>query len=158
MQSFTQAKPISFYFSPPKPIIMPDKVITHEGVVTKINPTTLEITIIANSACGACHAKSACGFSESEEKILTIPKPTDKNFILQQHVNIKMSLRQGNKAVIYAYAIPFVLLITVLFTLIGLHIDEGLSALFAISCLIPYYIVLYLFRQRLQRKFSYEVE
>ena len=132
--------------------------VSHEGVVTKITDDELEIKILAQSACAACHAKSACGMGEQAEKILTVSRPKDKDFVLNQKVNVKMAIGQGNKAAILAYLIPIVLLLVVLFVCLGLSLNEGLSALISIVALIPYYIVLYLQRNKLKKKFEYIIE
>ena len=134
------------------------ETISHEGVVTKITDDELEIKILAQSACAACHAKSACGMGEQAEKILTVPRPKDKDFSLNQRVNIKMAIGQGNKAAVLAYLIPIVLLLAVLFVCLGLDLSEGLSALISIVALIPYYIALYLRRDKLKQKFDYIIE
>ena len=134
------------------------ETISHEGIVTKITDDELEIKILAQSACAACHAKSACGMGEQAEKILIVPRPKDKEFSLSQKVNVTMSIGQGNKAAVLAYLLPIMLLLAVLFTCLGLGISEGLSALFGILALIPYYIVLYLRRDKLKEKFEYTVE
>ena len=134
------------------------ETISHEGIVTKITDEELEIKIMAQSACAACHAKSACGMGEQAEKTLTVPRPHDKEFTLHQKVNVKMAIGQGNKAAILAYLIPIVLLLAVLFVCIGLDMDEGLSALISIVALVPYYIMLYLLRDKLKKKFSYTIE
>ena len=132
--------------------------ISHEGIVTKITDDELEIKILAQSACAACHAKSACGMGEQAEKILTVPRPKDKDFTLNQKVNVKMSIGQGNKAAVLAYLIPIMLLLAVLFTCLGLGLAEGLSALLGILALVPYYVVLYLRRDKLKQKFDYSIE
>ena len=134
------------------------ETISHEGIITKITDDELEIKILAQSACAACHAKSACGMGEQAEKILTVPRPKDKDFTLNQKVNVKMAIGQGNKAAVLAYLIPIVLLLAVLFVCLGLGLGEGLSALISIVALIPYYIVLYLKRDKLKQKFEYNVE
>ena len=134
------------------------ETISHEGIVTKITDDELEIKILAQSACAACHAKSACGMGEQAEKILTVPRPKDKDYKLNQRVNIKMAIGQGNKAAVLAYLIPIVLLLAVLFVCLGLGLGEGLSALFSIVALIPYYIALYLRRDKLKQKFDYIIE
>ena len=134
------------------------ETISHEGFVTKITDDELEIKILAQSACAACHAKSACGMGEQAEKILTVPRPKDKNFTLMQKVNVKMAIGQGNKAAVLAYLIPIILLLTVLFVCLGLGLSEGLSALLSIIALIPYYIVLYSKREKLKKKFEYYIE
>ena len=134
------------------------ETISHEGVVTKITDDELEIKILAQSACAACHAKSACGMGEQAEKILTVPRPKNRTFDLNQRVNVRMAIGQGNKAAILAYLIPIVLLLAVLFACLGLGLNEGLAALIGIVALVPYYIVLYLKRDQLKKRFEYTIE
>ena len=134
------------------------ETISHEGIVTKITDEELEIKILAQSACAACHAKSACGMGEQAEKILTVPRPKDKDFELNQKVNVKMAIGQGNKAAILAYLIPIALLLMTLFACLGFGMRDGLAALVSIAALIPYYIVLYLCRDKLKQKFEYHIE
>ena len=134
------------------------ETISHEGIVTKITDDELQIKILAQSACAACHAKSACGMGEQAEKILIVPRPKDKDFALNQKVNVRMAIGQGNKAAVLAYLIPIILLLAVLFVCLGLGLNDGLSALISIVALIPYYIILYLKRNKLKNKFSYIVE
>lgn len=135
-----------------------EETISHEGVVTKITDDELEIKILAQSACAACHAKSACGMGEQAEKILTVPRPKGKDFAIGQKVNVRMAIGQGNKAAVLAYLIPILLLLAVLFACLGLGVNEGLSALISIVALIPYYIVLYLKRDKLRKQFDYTIE
>ena len=135
-----------------------EETISHEGIVTKITDDELEIKILAQSACAACHAKSACGMGEQAEKILTVPRPKDRDFALNQKVNVRMAIGQGNKAAVLAYLIPIVLLLAVLFVCLGLGMNEGLAALVSIIALVPYYIVLYLKRDQLKKRFEYSIE
>jgi sigma-E factor negative regulatory protein RseC len=134
------------------------ETISHEGIVTKITDDELEIKILAQSACAACHAKSACGMGEQAEKILTVPRPEGKDFTLNQRVNVRMGIGQGNKAAVLAYLFPIILLLVVLFACLGFGLNEGLSALISIVALIPYYIVLYLKRDKFKKQFEYTIE
>ena len=134
------------------------ETISHEGIVTKITDDELEIKILAQSACAACHAKSACGMGEQAEKTLTVPKPKGQTFTLLQKVNVTMAIGQGNKAAVLAYLIPILLLLAVLFVCLGLGINEGLSALISIIALIPYYAILYSRREKLKNQFEYIIE
>ena len=135
-----------------------EETISHEGIVTKITDDELEIKILAQSACAACHAKSACSMGEQAEKTLTVPRPKDKEFALNQKVNVRMAIGQGNKAAVLAYLLPIILLLAVLFVCIGLGLGEGLSAIISFISLVPYYIVLYLRRDKLKRQFEYTIE
>ena len=132
--------------------------ISHEGIVTRITNDELEIKILAQSACAACHAKSACGMGEQAEKILTVPRPKGQDFALNQKVNVKMAVGQGNKAAVLAYLIPILLLLAVLFVCLGLGMNDGLSSLVSIVALIPYYIILYLRRDKIKKQFFYIID
>jgi sigma-E factor negative regulatory protein RseC len=118
----------------------------------------LEIKILAQSACAACHAKSACGMGEQAEKILTVPRPKNQEFQLMQKVNVVMAIGQGNKAAVLAYLIPIILLLAALFICLGIGLSEGLSALIGIAVLVPYYLILYTQRDKLKRRFEYRIE
>ena len=143
---------------PIKNHVMSEENISHEGIITKITDDELEIKIIAQSACAACHAKSACTMSDQAEKTLTVPRPEGREFQLLQKVNVVMAVGQGNKAAVLAYLLPIVLLLAVLFLCLGLGLSEGLSALIGIVALVPYYVILYWRRDKLKKKFEYIVE
>ena len=131
--------------------------ISHEGIVTKIDGENIEIKILSKSSCVSCNIKGACNMSEMQEKIISIPAPKDKNLSIGQEVKISMGLGQANRAVIFAYVIPVIILISMIFILNALKIDEGLNALISIGSLAPYYLILFLFRDKLKSKFEYEI-
>ena len=137
---------------------MSEETISHEGVITKITDDILEIKITAQSACAACHAKSACTMSDQAEKTLTVPRPEGQEFQLFQKVKVIMSVGQGNKAAVLAYLVPILVLLAVLFICLGVGLGEGLSALISIAALIPYYTILYFQRDKLKRRFEYRIE
>jgi len=137
---------------------MKEETIAHEGVITKITDDEVQVKIVSMSACAACHAKSACTMSDQAEKLLTIPRPEGQELHLFQKVNVVMSVGQGNRAAVLAYLVPIVLLLAVLFVCLGLGLGEGLSALISIVALIPYYLILYLRRDRLKKRFEYIIE
>ena len=131
--------------------------VSHEGIVTKIDGENVEIKILSKSACASCNIKGACNMSEMQEKIISIPAPKDKNLSIGQEVKISMGLGQANRAVVFAYIIPLIILVAMIFILNALKIDEGLNALISIGSLAPYYLILFLFRDKLKSKFEYEI-
>jgi uncharacterized membrane protein YsdA (DUF1294 family) len=58
----------------------------------------------------------------------------------------------------FKYGIPFILMVTVVSLVSRLTDEEPLMALAGICSLIPYYIILYLNRHRMQEKFSFTIE
>ena len=131
--------------------------ISHEGIITGIDDNNVQIKILSKSACASCNIKGACNMSEMKEKIISVPRPEDKNLSVGQEVKISMGLGQANRAVIFAYVIPVIILVGMIFILNTLKFDEGINALISIGSLVPYYLVLYLFRNKLKRKFEYEI-
>ena len=131
--------------------------ISHEGVITNIDDNNVEIKILSKSACASCNVKGACNMSEMQEKIITIAAPKDKELSVGQEVKVSIALGQANKAVIFAYVIPSIILISMIFILNGFKIDEGINALISIGSLIPYYLILFLFKDKIKRNFEYEI-
>lgn len=131
--------------------------ISHEGIVTTIDNDNVEVKILSKSACASCNIKTACNMSEMQEKIISIPAPKDKKLSIGQDVVISIKLGQANRAVIFAYVIPVIILISMIFILSVLKIDEGVNALISIGTLVPYYFILYLLKDRIKRKFEYEI-
>ena len=137
---------------------MPSNSVSHRGVVTKVTDGELEVRILSKSACAACHIKSACNIAEMQEKTVILPKPEDSDFKDGDEVEINMTVAQGNKAVLFAYLIPAVLVIAMIFILNAMNLGQGLNALISIGILVPYYFVVYLFRNKLKEKFQYRIE
>ena len=65
----------------------------------------------------------------------------------------------GMKAVLLAFVLPFVVLFAALFvTMRVTDGDEATSALVSLCTLIPYYIIIYLLRNKISRTFSFTLE
>ncbi len=133
-----------------------EKLVSHPGVVVGINDKDLEIEILSASSCGSCGIKSACGMSEMQEKRVTAPKPSDKEFVVGQPVSIVMSTKMGNKAALIAYFIPSLIIIMVTVILCG-YLKDWLAALIGIGAFAVYYLIVYLFRDKLWKEFHYEI-
>lgn len=117
-----------------------------------------EVSIIVNSGCASCEVKGSCSISDAKEKIIEVSLAPSDKYEMGQHVMVEMKQSMGSWAVLLGYFFPFlfVLIGLIVFTLIGL--DEGLSALLSLGILIPYYLVLYLTRDLLSKRFTYSME
>jgi len=132
--------------------------ITHPGIIDKVGEDTVFVKILAMSACSSCHAKGMCSVAEIEEKIVEVNKESGREYEEGQEVVVAMQRSLGGKAVFLGYLLPFLLLIGVLIAVLTLSGNEGLAGLSAIAILIPYYLVLYLLRDRLKKTFSFRIE
>ncbi len=131
--------------------------ISHEGIITEIDSNNVRVKILSKSACASCNIKGACNMSEMKEKIIVIPRPENKDLYIGQEVTVSMGLGQANKAVIFAYVIPTIILFSMIFILNYFKVEEGINALISIGSLIPYYLILFLFKDKIKRKFEYEI-
>lgn len=133
-------------------------IIKHRGIVENISGNHVRVRILQVSACAACHAKGYCSSSDSKEKIVDIDHPGG-TFEVGEEVMIYGTTSMGMKAVLLAFVLPFLILISVLFILMNVtHNDELLSAAGAIAALIPYYLVIYLFRNKLKKNFTFTIK
>lgn len=133
----------------------PDK-IEHTGIVQSIEDNHVNVSIISNSACAACHASGVCEVSSSEEKIIR----TNKNIDVSrgEMVMVMMEKSMGFRALLLGYIFPFLLLITTLILLTILSFSEARAGLIALFTLLPYYLFIYMKKERIGRGFSFTIK
>ncbi|MBG0780725.1 MAG: SoxR reducing system RseC family protein [Bacteroidales bacterium] len=131
--------------------------VTHPGIVMQISGHVAEVMILAKSACTSCQVKGACNMSEMEEKRVFVELPPEHSFKSGQQVNVMMKQSLGNFAVFLGYILPFLVLLLTLIISISVGLGEGVAGLLALGILVPYYFVLYRLRNRLGRKFSFQL-
>jgi len=132
--------------------------ISHRGIIIAVTPETISVAIIAQSACEACHSKGLCSVAGEKEKIIEV-----KNTFQSEHkpgdaVFVTMSPKMGVKAVLWGYFVPFFIMLATLIFAVKATDNEGFSGLLAIAVLLPYYVVLYLLRRKLQSVFEFKIE
>ncbi len=131
--------------------------IRHSGIVTKINPGMLTITLQSQSACVACHAKGFCSAFEMKYKEIEVTR-FSQSYTPGQQVTVVLRGSLGIKAVIIGYVLPFIIVMTSLVLVISLTGNEILAGFVSLAMLVPYFTGLYLSRNRLKRTFSFELE
>ena len=134
--------------------------IKHLGIVESIDGSHVRVKILQSSACSSCSVKGHCNFSETKEKIIDIhDKESADCCSVGQEVMVCGTTSMGMKAVVLAFVLPFIVLLAALFvTMRVTDGDEAASALVSLCTLIPYYIIIYLLRNRISRTFSFTLE
>ena len=133
--------------------------IKHLGIVESIDGSHVRVKILQSSACSSCSAKSHCNVSETKEKIIDIhDKDSADCCSVGQQVMVCGTTSMGMKAVLLAFVLPFLILLFALFLSMELTNDEAASALVSLCTLIPYYIIIYLLRNKISRTFSFTLE
>jgi len=135
----------------------PEKtVISHTGIVQKSDNESVTILITAESACKGCHAEGSCNLSGREEKIVEV-----KGFYNVKDgdtVTITMKQSTGFKALILGYLLPLFVVISFLFLFAYTGYSELVSGLLALSSLLPYYLILFFLRKRINDKFIFSLK
>ena len=126
--------------------------MTHPGTVTAVKPGFVTIQITSVSACSACQAHSKCGFAESKTKTLDIP--TTDTFTVGDPVTVTIDHTRGLAATWWAYLLPAILLIAVAVGLSLAGLSEPLVIVLSFAVLALYILILYLFRHKLDSKFT----
>lgn len=131
-------------------------VIEHKGVVTEISQNSVLVELTVMSACAACHAKSLCSM-DSAQKIIQVFEPKE-SYSIGEMVNVVMQESLGRKAMFLGYIVPFLVLIfsLIAFTFVG--IKEGLSGILSIAMLVPYFTMLYIFKNKIKKEFKFNIE
>ena len=144
------------------------EMIKHDGIIIALNEDgTALVRIVQTSACAACKAKAMCASAESAEKEMTVvllgengKVKTENNSTQSYHVGdtveVMVQQKMGWKAVMLAYLLPFFVMLAVMF--IGNAIwavREEILGTVALCAMALYYLVLGMFKDKLQKEFSF---
>ena len=124
------------------------KRIAHEGTIFKVEGNNVVVRIVQTSACASCSLSRHCSSAESRDKTVVAQSEGD-NFSVGESVTVSVSSSLGHKAVSLGFGIPLVLLLAVVLVVNILIGNESLAAMCGLGILIPYYILLYIFRARI---------
>ena len=137
------------------------KMIKHDGIIIALHGDgTARVRIVQTSACAACKAKAMCASAESKEKEMDVVLLGDEQWAIGDTVEVMVQQKMGWKAVILAYLLPFFVMLAVVAVGSGIgnriaEIGEEVIGTVALCAMAVYYIVLGLFKDKLQREFSF---
>lgn len=141
-------------------------MIKHDGIVIAVNGDgTVRVRIVQTSACAACKAKAMCASAESKEKeILALfvgeeakrREGERQDIKIGDEVVVMVQQKMGWKAILLAYMLPFIVMMTVVAIGNGLlGIREEVIGTAALCAMGVYYIVLGFFKDKIQKDFSF---
>ena len=145
-------------------------MIKHDGIIIALNEDgTALVRIVQTSACTACKAKAMCASAGSAEKEMTVVLLGDEQWAVGYEVEVMVQQKMGWKAVVFAYLLPFFVMLAVMFIGNGLlAMGDGATGLLgdeakreavlgtvALCAMAVYYLVLGMFKDKLQKEFSF---
>ncbi len=132
--------------------------ISHSGVIEQIEDGMIHVRIVHTSACAACKVAGYCNAAESKEKVVDVPCDNVKPYRVGQEVVVTTSGSVAAKAMLWAFGLPLVLMVVVLVAVLIVTADEGKAALCGLLALLPYYLLLWLFRDRMRERLAFYLE
>jgi len=132
--------------------------IRHSGVVFEIEDGCIKVRIIQTSACASCKIAGQCNASESKEKIIEVYGQKLPNLKVGDSVEVTAARRTGYLAVILSSVMPLLLLMGVLLTVLSITGNEVAAALSSMGVLVPYYLILYIMKTKIQSQLSFHIE
>ncbi len=132
--------------------------ICHEGIVRSVNGNRLTVEIVSKSMCASCHAKGACSASDMKIKEIDVVAEGNETYAAGEKVNLVISHGNGLKAVLFSYIFPLAILMFLLLYLQSAKVSEPVSALVGAGSVAAYYLLLFLFRKKIDSKIHFKVE
>ena len=131
--------------------------LSHTGKIIDLTPEFVSVEIISTSACSDCRAKELCGISDETVKIISVHTDPYANYKLGDEVDVTMKKTMGLKAVWLSYVVPLFVLMIILLTLSRFKVNELSAGLYSLLGVAFYYLIIYLFRNKLAKEFVFEI-
>jgi len=131
--------------------------VSHTGIVEGVADGCVSVRILQTSACAACKVAGHCNAAEAKEKMVDVWCADAARYTVGQQVTVAASMAVARKALVLGFVMPFLLVVAVLVTVLYLTKNEGTAAMAALGSLIPYYLLLWLYRDRIQRDITFQI-
>ena len=125
--------------------------IKHAGVVDGVEGECVRVRILQSSACSACKVAAHCNASETKEKIIDVMDADASHYQKGDRVMVVADTAVG-------YLLPLILMVVTLVGVLAATHSEGLAAVSALGILMPYYVLLFLMRNKLRNRLSFSLE
>jgi sigma-E factor negative regulatory protein RseC len=132
------------------------KSIEHKGRIESIDGNKINVNFLAMSGCASCHAKGVCSAADMQEKSVEVFDYTNQ-YTMGEEVNVILKQSLGFRALLLGYVLPFILVLFILIVLTAITDNEAIAGLSALSVLVPYYLILFLLKDKIRKKFTFAI-
>lgn len=134
------------------------ETIEHEAIIKDVKDDNYEAEILAIASCAACQLKKVCSVSDMKEKMIVVQKEENIERKVGDKITIFIAQSKGLKAVFLGYVLPLIFVMITLISVFLITGKEGMSAIAAISVLVPYYLILYSFKEKIEEKYKFHIK
>ncbi|MCL2560811.1 MAG: SoxR reducing system RseC family protein [Rikenellaceae bacterium] len=131
--------------------------IVHEGIVKEIMGNMVVVAVEQNCACGSCRVKSLCGLGERGENEVAVYDRDAERYSVGETVVVAIGTAMGMKAVLWAYIMPFLLMLATLLITKELGATELVSGLLTLGAVGGYYACLWFARHKMEREIVFKI-
>lgn len=136
---------------------MDKDIIEHQAIVRKVSERYAQVEILVKSACASCHAKTLCSASDESRRIVDVLLAEGEEVEVGQTVDVYGRKSWGIKAVVLAYVVPIILILSVLVGCKRLGLADDIAGLASLGVLVPYFLLLYLLRNKIGRNIVFRI-
>jgi sigma-E factor negative regulatory protein RseC len=132
---------------------MSQSKVCHKGKVIGKSGDKISVKIEVLSACSKCHAKGLCSAADMSEKVIEcIPEGSLSE---GDEVMVEMATKFGFKAVMWAFFVPFLIVMVALILTYYITGSEIAAAFASFGVLFPYYLTIYFLKSYFYRNFYF---
>lgn len=136
-----------------------ENTVRHAGVIESIDGSHLRVRILQESACTGCKVASHCTTSQAKEKVVDVTADGDyARWQVGDEVVVTTQASMAGKALFIGFGFPLVLMLVVLAVASVAGCCEGAAAVYTLGSLLPYYLLVWLFREKIARQISFRIE
>ena len=131
--------------------------LQHRGVVESVADDMVIVSVMPESACAGCHAKSVCG-ERGEKREIVVKTPYAAEYTPGERVVVALEhKRMGLISVVWSYVLPLIVLVGVLFGVKAFGVEDGIAALSSMAEMSLYYVALYPMRKMFDKKIKFTI-
>lgn len=131
-------------------------LIRHEGEILSFTEQRCRVKISTRPACSSCHGRGKCPVPDMSEQVIECV-PLGRKFRRGEKVWVVMEERMGWKSILYAFFLPFLVLMASFLLLVIAGVEDKYAGLLALVSLASYYLVLWKYNERLTRDFVFRL-
>lgn len=123
------------------------------GIVDSVEGDSVKVCLQRTSACVSCEHPEKCFVHGGKKLVVDVFKESSVLCNVGDEVEVELSDRGGLKAVFVGFFIPLLLMLISVLAANIFGCSDSKSALVAFALLIIYYIIIYMLRNIIERKF-----
>ena len=135
-------------------MVMTNDMVSHQGKVERVENHKVFVRFEQKASCSDCQSVAVCPAAKGKDNIVEVSDFTG-DFAPNDEVILSGRQSMGRLAVVFAFVIPLITIISAVVCGILLSGSEAIGGLAGLLTLFPYYFILYLLRHKISKKFVF---